>query len=244
MSVIDNVSYLIDSTSRASGTAQSGNYNFIPAGSIGPGTYELLSFNMANSFYNVETGVNDIIYWDEGAADIPATIPAGSYTGATLAVAMKVVMDAASASTFTIVLGADTGLYTFTIAAGTFRFKFLTNTVSPANRLIGFGAVDGVLAVAQTSTTPIDLSLHNNILIDIAQDATKNVTLLDGTETTYVVPITGAFGGEIDTLKRESFGQTMLLSANFNSLDIALLDESGVALVNTSEFKLIIRRLF
>ncbi len=244
MSAIDNVSYLIDSTSRASGTVQSGNYNFIPAGSIGPGTYELLSFNMANSFYNVEAGINDDIFFDEGAADLTATIPPGNYTSATLAVAMKIVMDAASGSTFTITLGADTGLYTFTIAATTFRFKFLTNTTAVARRLIGFGAVDGVLAVSQISTTPIDLSLHNNILIDIAQDATRNVTLLDGTETTYVVPITGSFLGEIDTLKRESFGQTMLLSANFNSLDIVLLDEAGVALVQPSEYKLLIRRLF
>lgn len=240
---IDNVMYLIDSTLRNSGTTQNASYNFIPAGSIGPGTYELLSLSMTNQFYNVET-TNQDIFWDEGAADLTAVIPIGNYNITTLAAAMKIVMDIASASTFTITHNVDTGKFTFAIAAGTFRFKYLTNTTDVARRLQGFSATDGVLAANQISDLIVDLSLHTNIVIDVTQDANRNVTLLNGTEATFIVPITGSFGGIMDTLKRESFSQNMLLNANMNSLDIVLLDELGNALTNVSEYKLLIRRLF
>ncbi len=241
---INNVSYLIDSTLRSSGTLQSGNYNFINSGTIGPGTYELLSFQMADNLYNVDT-TNQDIFWDEGAGDLTAAIPVGSYTSATLAVAMKIVMDVASGSTFTITHAADTGLYTFAIAAGTFRFKYLTNLTDVATLITGFDALDGVLAASQVSDNPIDLTLHKNILIDIAQDSSQNVTLLTGFEASFTVPIgNAAFGELLGFEKAEGYAQQIILAANMNSLDISLFDGSGNALTNVANWKLLLRRLF
>ena len=242
---VNNVSYLIDSRLRSTGTVQSGNYNFINAGGVGGGTYELLSFQMANNLYNVDT-TNQNIFWDEGGGDLTAVIPVGNYTAATLAVTMKVVMDIASGSTFTIAHGADTGLYTFTIAATTFRFKYLTNTTDVARTVTGFNALDGVLAVSQVSDVPIDLNLRKNILIDVAQDSTQNVTLLSGAEFTFTVPLddTSSFGSLVSYEKAEGYAQRMTLAANMNSLDIALFHGDGAVLTNTAEYKLLIRRLF
>lgn len=244
MTATNNVAYLIDSTQRASGTLQSGNYNFINAGTIGPGTYELLSYQMANQIYNVDT-TNQNIWFDEGGADLTAVIPAGNYTAATLATAMKIVMDIPSASTFTITHSADTGKYTFTRAAGTFRFKYLTNTTDVATIITGFSALDGVLAIAQVSDNPIDLDTHKNILIDITQDASQNITLLSGFEASFTVPIQdSSFGSSLNYEKAEAYAQNVLFSTNLNSLDIALFDGSGVALTNVANWKLLLRRLF
>ena len=246
MSTVNNVIYVFDSRQRTSGTTNVATYNMIPAGSLDQGTYESLSYHSTNQFYNVEVGVNDDIFWDEGAGDLTATIPPGYYaTPVALAAAVKIVMDVVSASTFTITYNTDTGKFLFAIAAGTFRFKFLTNTTAVARELIGFSATDGVLAATQTSDNQVSLTLHTNILVDISEDAEQNVTLAsDGSERSLIVPITGVYQEEIDSLKAQVFAQTLVFTADFNSITISLFTEDGSAPVNISDYVLIIRRLF
>ena len=60
-----NTIYVLDSRDRLSGTINNSVYNMTPAGSVEIGTYELLNYHATNQIYNVETGVNDAIYFDQ-----------------------------------------------------------------------------------------------------------------------------------------------------------------------------------
>ena len=251
MATISTTSYVLDSRQRVSGigSVSSATYNLAALGSpIEIGTYELLSFNSRNNVYNVDDS-NDEIYFDEGAAELgPVLIPHGYYTTeAALAAAIKIVMDVASGTTYTIAFNALTNLYTFTPAAGTFAFNWGTNILQPiANLLLGFDHVDGVLAATQVSTQGVDLDPHSNLLVDITEDSLKNVTLVNGTEHSLIIPLVGGYGDEIDGLKNQTFNQTVNFASQMNQLNISLFTEDGVALpvINAAQYELILRRLF
>ena len=251
MASISTTSYVLDSRKRVVGIGSIpvATYNLAALGSpIEVGTYELLSFNSRNHVYNVDDS-NDEIYFDEGGAELgPVLIPHGYYTSeAALGSAIKIVMDAVSATTYTITFDALTNLYTFTPAAGTFAFNWGTNISQPiANLLVGFDHVDGVLAASQTSTQGVDLDPHSNLLIDIAEDSLKNITLVDGTEYSFLVPLDSAYNAEINGLKNQTFNQTVRFASPFNQLNVSLFTEDGVALpiVNACQYEMVIRRLF
>ncbi len=250
MATISTTSYILDSRQRTGGSSVPvATYNLTALGSpVEAGTYEMLSFNSRNNVYNVDDS-NDEIYFDEGAAELgPVLLPHGYYTTeAALAAAAKIVMDVASGTTYTIAHNALTNLYTFTPAAGTFAFNWGTNSAQPiANLLFGFDAVDGVLAATQVSTTGADLDPHSNLLVDITEDALKNVTLVDGTEHSLIVPLNVPYGSEMEAMKNETFNQTVQFVNDMNQLTVTLLTEDGVALpvLNAAQYELVIRRLF
>ena len=130
----------IDSNDRTSGTVQVAQYSLIAMGGV-QGTYEILDFQSADLMFNVELGVNDQLHWAE-PGNLTATVPPGNYTQTTYGAAAKIVMDAASGSTFTFTQAADTGLVTVAIAAGTFNWEFGTTTTQSGRALLGLSAVD------------------------------------------------------------------------------------------------------
>lgn len=243
MASIPNTSYILDSRSKSSGTNSVAQYNMIAAGTVPAGTYELLSFSSVNQLYNVDSS-NQNIWWDEGAADLTAVLTAGNYTAATLATEIKVVMDPVSASTFTVVHDAAAGLFTITIAAGTYRFKFATNTTNTASSVMGYSG-DGVLAAAQVSDRVINLSLHSKLLVLVNEDGTRNVTTLDGSEFSFYVPLKQGYQDDIDVTKTDIFAQTISLPSS-NILNVSLFTEDGVAVpvLNAPDYLLVIRRVF
>ena len=87
---------------------------------------------------------------------------------------------------------------------------------------------------------------HPGLLLQIDEDASSNVTLLDGTNYSFYVPLTVGFGEEIDTLRNDVFPQTCKFDSSFSSLTVRLfLDEGTVLpLLNTSSYELVIRKLF
>ena len=250
MASLANTIYVLDSRQKAAGsTVSSAVYNLAALGSpVEAGTYEMLAYNSRNNVYNVDAGNNEI-YFDEGAAELgPVIIPSGYYqTEAALAAAVKIVMDVASGTTYTIAYNALTNLFLFTPAAGTFAFNWGTNTAQPiANLLLGFNDVDGVLAATQTSTRGVDLDPHSQLIINITQDALKNVTLVDGTEHSLLVPLDVPYGAELDSLKQQTFDQSLQFVSAMNQLDVQLLTEDGVALpeVQAAQYELVIRKMF
>ena len=251
MASLANTIYVLDSRQKSAGsTVSNAVYNLAALGSpVEAGTYEMLAFNSRNNVFNVTTGQNDEIYFDEGAAELgPVVIPPGYYASeADLAAAVKIVMDAASGTTYTIVYNALVNAYTFTPAAGTFAFNWLTNAAQPqANLLLGFNEVDGVLAATQTSTRGVDLDPHSQLLIRVTQDGLKNVTLVDGTEYSLIVPLDVPYGAELDALKQQTFDQTIQFINSMNQLDVLLFTEDGNALseAQAAQYELVIRRLF
>lgn len=247
---IPTTSYILDSRQRIGGsTLPVATFNLTALGSpVEPGTYEMLSFNSRNNVYNVDDS-NDEIYFDEGAAELgPVLIPHGYYTTqAALAAAAKIIMDAVSGTTYTITFDALTSLFTFTPAVGTFAFNWGTNSTQPiANLLFGFDAVDGVLAATQVSTQGADLDPHSNLLIRITEDALQNVTLVNGTEFSLIIPLNVPYTSEMEALKSATFNQTVRFVSPMNQLTVSLFTEDGVALpvINAAQYELIIRRVF
>lgn len=251
MASVANTIYNLDSRQKSAGsTVSSAVYNLAALGSpVEAGTYEMLAFNSRNNVYNVTTGQNDEIYFDEGGAELgPVVIPQGYYlTEAALAAAAKIVMDVASATTYTIAYNALTNLFLFTPAAGTFAFNWLTNAAQPqANLLFGFNEVDGVAAATQLSTRGVDLDPHSQILVNVVEEGLKNVTLVNGTEFSLIVPLDVPYNSELDVLKQQTFDQTIQFASAMNQLNVNLFTEDGVVLpeVQAAQYELVIRRLF
>ncbi len=252
MSVLQNVIYVLDSRLRTSGTINSASYNMIPAGTVRAGTYELLSYHSINQFYNVETGINDSLVWDEFASsDLIAKIPSGYYTETTLATAVGTVMTAASVggdvNVYSAVYDALTGKLSIDSDNSTWRFNW-TSTTQPttdlANELVGFSLPDGVLGIQQVSDNQVSLLLHSMLIIDISEDSQQNVTLLSGAEHSLIVPLNQGYQEEIDSLKQQVFSQQIVLAADMNVLNVNLFTESGGSPVNSTEYELTLRRIF
>ena len=250
MASVSRTIYVLDSRQKTGGsTVSSAVYNLAALGSpVEAGTYEMLAYNSRNNVYNVDAG-NNLIFFDEGAAELgPVTIPSGYYTTeAALAAAIKIVMDIPSATTYTITFDALTNLFTFTPAAGTFAFNWATNSAQPqANLLLGFNEVDGVLGATQTSTRGVDLDPHSQLIINIVEEGSKNVTLVNGQEFSLLIPLDVPYGAELDSLKQQTFDQTIQFASPMNQLNVSLFTEDGVALpeVQAAQYELVIRKLF
>lgn len=233
---------VLDSDLRSGGTAQNATYNLIDAGGLF-GTYEVLDYTSVNQIYNVELGVNDQLHWAEPGA-LTATIPPGNYNTTTLHAAMKVVMDAASGSTFTFTVAADTGLVSVAIAAGTFNWEWGTVTTRRANFLLGLSPVDTPAAASITGDLVPDLTLHTHLLLEIPEDGLKNITLIDGTEHSFLVPLGEAFGADILSRKLNHYQQTVFFATNLSFISVRQRTEDGVTLVNNPRYILVLRKIF
>lgn len=253
MATISTTTYVLDSRQRSAGsTVPVAIYNLATLGSpVEAGTYEMLSFNSRNNVYNVDDS-NEEIYFSEdgGAEEGPAILPHGYYASqADLAVAVELAMETAGSGTYTIVYTALTNTYNVAVSAGatTFNFNWGSNSGQPiANLLLGFSAVNTADVADVDSDIGVDLDPHSNIIIDIAEDGLKNITLIDGTEHSLIVPLDVPYNEEMDGLKNQTFSQTINFSAPFNQLNISLFTEDGVALpaINAAQYELIIRKLF
>lgn len=242
---VQNTIYVLDSTQRDSGSIQSATYNMIQAGGLEQGTYELLSYQSQNVVYNVETGVNDAIYFDESAAELgPVLLAPGYYNTTTLGAEIKLRMDAVSGSSYTVTFNAVTAAYTVAIGAGTFAFNWATVAANKANRLLGFNLVDGVLAATQVSSNAVDLTLHKSLIVDINEDSQQNVTLLDGSEHSFLIPLNQEYASEIDSLRNETYAQTFKFGSALNQITVELFTDDGSVTVNNSEYLMVIRKIF
>ena len=245
MSTIQSDIILLDSRLKSSGTNQAAQYNLIATGGIGSGTYELMGYQSSNQIFNVEAGVNDTIYWAE-PGNLNATVPPGSYTVVTFNAAAKIVMDAASGSTFTFTVAADTGRTTVAIAAGTFNWEWATNIALAdlANSLLGHSAVDTGAAASIVGDEIPDLRSHTHILVTIAEEGSRNVTLVDGSEFSLLIPIVSAFGEDVEMRKQQDYQQSINFVSNVTTLNVSQFTEDGTALVNQPDYVLALRKLF
>lgn len=253
MATISTTSYVLDSRKRLdSSTVQIAVYNFSTLGSaVEAGTYEMMSFSSRNNVYNVDDSNDEIYYKEDGGAELgPVLIPHGYYTTpALLSAAVKVTMEAGGAGTYTVSHAVLTNIYTIAVAGGaaTVQLTWGANVLQPiANLLFGYSAVDTADAASVVGDIGADLDPHSNLLVDIAEDALKNVTLVDATEHSLIVPLDAPYGEEINGMKNETFNQTVQFVNSMNILTVTLRTEDGVLLpeVNAAQYELILRRLF
>ena len=245
MSTLPTNIIVVDSREKTSGTNQNAVYSLLNVGGA-QGTYELLGYKSSNQFVNVEVGVNDTLYWLE-VGQLNATVPPGLYTAASFNAAAKIVMDIASASTFTFTIDAVTGKTTVAIAALTFAWQWGTQSANgdSANAPLGLNAVDtGVAAASIEGDILPYLRLHTHIVMTINEEGSKNVDLLDGTEHSLIIPVTGVAGDDIDLRKNDTYQQLITFASNITNIRVILASETGVALLNAPDYVFLIRRLF
>lgn len=245
MSTLPTNIIVIDSREKTSGTNQNAVYSLLNVGGV-QGTFELLGYKSSNQFYNVEVGVNDRLYWAE-PGNLNATVPPGIYTAVTFNAAAKIVMDAASASTFTFTIDATTGKTTVAIAAGTFNWEWATNLAAgnSANALLGSNPIDTAVAVASIEGDYLPyLRLHTHVVMTITEEGSRNVDLLDGTEHSLIMPVSGVAGDDIDLRKNDSYQQIVTFLSNITNIRVILASETGVALVHLPDYTFLLRKLF
>lgn len=140
----------LNSADRDSGTSAQGTLTLKPTSLPGVVKLSLSACTFYNNFYTVRTGVNqNLPFRNAIGTDFLAAIPAGFYTGTDLAAAIQTAMNALLAG-FTVTYSTLT--YTFTITnAVTWRFMFATFPSQIGNKITGFNAVDGTLALSQAS---------------------------------------------------------------------------------------------
>ena len=250
MSSLQNIIYVLDSRLRnGGGSIEDATYNMIPAGSLQAGTYELLSYHSVNNFYNVELGVNDSITYDEDpATGSVGTLTPGYYEPADLATEIDVAMDAGAqdGNAFTTTYSTATGKFTTVSDTTDYNFTWATGGGSGlANEVMGYSLTDTVGAVqTHTSDQQFQPVLHSMLIIDITEDSQQNVTLLDGTERSLIVPLVGDYQAEIDSLKQNVFSQNINFAATFNAINVKLFTEDGLAPQNPTDYELVLRRIF
>lgn len=254
MATLPNTSYVLDSRQKTLGTNNSvAGYNLALGGSpVEVGTYEMLSFNSRNNVYNVDDGNDEIYYDEESGGELgPVLIAHGYYVDeAALIVAVEAALNGGSGTgVYTVTYVALTNLFTVTVAtASDFIFTWGTNASQPiANRLLGYSPVDSsVSAVAQTGDVGADLDPHSNLLITIDEESLRNVTLVDGSEYSLIVPLDAPYNEAIDGLKAETFNQTVRFESPMNQLTVRLFTEDGVVLpvLNSAPYVLVIRKVF
>ena len=110
-----------------------------------------------NGRFVVEAGVNNKIDFDEGGAELTATLTAGTYTGATLADEVRTQMEAAGGE-YVVTYSESTGKFTIVRAAGNFTIRWNTgsNKAVDASDLLGFSdAANDTGADTYTSDTAV-----------------------------------------------------------------------------------------
>lgn len=248
MSSISSDIIVLDSRQKNIGsTNQAAIYNLLNVGGIGNGTYELLSYHSVNQMYNVETGVNDKIYFNEGGVPLTGTLDAGFYNIADMLIEIVDKMDNAPSAVQTYAgssYNVNSGKYTFVPNGGVIGFDFNGVLIAPAHRLLGFDAVLIGTAPTITSTVPLDQRLHSNIFITIVEEGNKHVTLLDGMEHSLMVPLNSEFNDAIHHRKQEHYQQTMIFPTNISSINVTQTTQDGIALVNAPDYEMTVRKLF
>lgn len=237
---------VIESRSRAANSASSSDFRLTLAEPL-VGTYELVAASMTNNLYNVVTGENDSIYFTHSVDGVfVAVLAPGRYEVADLEAEVKVSMDAVGTATYTATHDAMTGKLTVVPSSGTVSLTFFTGLLQTARYLMGFAQVDTPTAASITGAHPVDLKLHDMLVVKILQDGNAHVTLPSGTEGSFMLPMDQPLFGEVYHFSRNAhFGQTALFSNSVSTIDVEVLASDGDSVdLNGVEWSMSLKKLF
>lgn len=195
------------------------------------------SVRIPRSFYDVRTGVNDAIDFNEGGGELNGTLAAGIYDATSFAAAVKTALDAAGAATYTVAVSDDTGLMTITPNAGTFGLLWTTgtNTATNASLMMGWRvsggtqAADVAAAASVTSIYPVELNPDKEIFLRIAP--LRRMMVQNNNFQQYSTSIPVNVGGYQDIFYEPASDETFPLNDKvISSLDISLRRRDGTVL--------------
>ena len=209
------------------------------------GEYEVLYISMFNTFFSVNTGINDKIYFNDNATNWTGTIAPGLYTTSgsnSILTAITTAMNAVS-SGYTATISAITGYITISNGSFNFSLKFATNTVSSAATTLGFAKSDTAAAASAVATSVPQLSGPTTVNIYISQCLVYNFTNFQGQFGNVLLPINVSYGA-LQYWKKIDFDQMLRFENRTPSLTIKLLDTNGAQLnLNGTDWQLAIRRV-
>jgi flagellin-like hook-associated protein FlgL len=140
------------------------------------------------NIYTVTSGANDGLRFDPGTGAVTATLAAGSYTGAQLAVQVKTALEAVGGgTTYTVGFNETTGKFSITndVANGTTLSLLYGNAASTAKTLLGSAGVDQTgIAAGAGATGDLDTTGVAGV--------TRQTNVFDTTLSTNVFNITSA----------------------------------------------------
>ncbi len=245
MSVSEDL-LLIDSKDRTSGSPSSQNFTVALAENV-QGTYQFVSFSMTNNLYNIVASENDQVHMNHSVdGDNTVTLTAGHYTSATLIAELETQLETISAVTYTVAYDATNGKITVTPGSGNFGYKFATTTTRTSRYILGKDEVDDTPASSIESDNPIDLRLHDNIVLKISEDNFQHVTLPTGLEASVIVPIDEIpFGDTIHYKLNQGYPQFFKFLTSTSVFTIQLFAGDGDNLpINGTEWRFGLKKLF
>lgn len=233
----------LDSANRLNaGTTSPGNFTLNCQKPL-EGRYALKAIYFPATFFNINTDLNNRIYFTESATAKVATIPPGFYSGySALMTAVETAMNTASGGTNTFVLtrSALTGLITITASSVNFTLTFGTNTTAAAREVLGFAAADStVAALAQTGVAYPNLATVRSLNIDI--NNIGNFTNTQGTNScTFCVPILQIVPGVGYYEPPITLPQVVEFRDRTASLKIRVIDDNGQVIPLQNEFYMLL----
>lgn len=225
---------LIRSIDRTSGT--SANFTLQMRHNLQEGFYSLDFLQCPNTFYNVASGINNIIPLYENSTQKSTTIPPGSYTGTALATALASALNSASGgfNTYTVTFNTAQMTFTFTASSGNFTFQYGTQASIAARnnaQLLGFTrTADTTAGTSLTSDGVVDLSYPTCVLIRIDQNNSIMTAATGGVNTwsggSFIIPVDVNGSGIAYYYPGTYFKQRCFIRATSNPV-IQLVDLQG-----------------
>lgn len=203
---------------------------------------ELLSFNVANIQYNIDS-TNNKIYFNDGAGDLVATLPSAAYNYLNLPPAIVDALEAVSSNAYTVSYDDSTFKITVTVSSGTFGFQFGTYTTASAAAILGFLQTDTAMASSHTSYNSINLSLPPYFYVQIPEFGTHVRSSLSGDWGTFIINTSGNSG---DITQFNMFSNYQLLEAfqhsSLSTVNVTLKNRGGTLLdVRGTEWSIILK---
>lgn len=220
--------------------------NFTISGTvIMEGKYALKSIYYPATFFNINAGLNNLIYFTEGGVNKVATIAPGFYSGFNdLLVVVKAAMDTASAAvnTFTVTQSALTGLITIAASSVPFQLTFGANSSSAAAEVLGFAQVDTVSAMSLTAENFPNLATVRSLNININNIGCVS-DMMNENNCTICVPVlqNSPYIGYWEP--PENFAQVFKFDTPTKVLKISVLDDRQKVIQLQSEWHMIVEKL-
>lgn len=221
--------------------------NFTISGNvIMEGCYALKAIYYPATFFNINTDLNNKIYFTEAGNAKVATIAAGFYSGfGAFLLAVKAAMDTASAAvnTFTVTQSALTGFITIVASTVPFQLTFGANQSSAASEVLGFVQADTVSAMSLTGVSYPNLSTVRSLNLNINNIGGVS-DMLNSSNCTICVPILQNQPGGIGYWEpSENFPQVFKFDSPTKVLRISVLDDRQKVVPLQSEWHMIVEKL-
>lgn len=185
---------------------------------------ELKAISIPYSYYNVRSTNNSIVF-TENATQKTATFVVGSYSGATLASALKTALDLASGGYATFTVTFDSQTFKFTIAS-TQLFVLNFPLSVDAYILLGFNFANTTSAVTTTSPNAAILSSPNILNLVIREFSESLYCATRIIDTTFLLLLKDG-SGVVNTWEPYSPVVTRRSTNAFSRLTVQLTDMEG-----------------